>query len=173
MDSDVILNGIYSVYLAFLGSSFFFYLKIFSALISTILLIDIILLMSKRIRTDIRFAFYGTPSMRFKKSKYIPLWDSVQARLAEGSIASGKLAIIEADKMLDEALGKMGYAGRNTEEKISKVKPGQLVGIDEVRNIHHLHDMILEDPTHEASPGEIRNALDAYERVLRGVGMID
>jgi hypothetical protein len=111
--------------------------------------------------------------MRFKKSKYIPRWDSVQARQAEGSVASGKLAVIEADKMLDEALGKMGYAGRNTDEKISKVKHGQLVGIDEVRNIHHLHQMILDDPTHEASLGEIRTALDAYERVLRGVGMID
>lgn len=172
MDTDT-FNGIVSTYQAFLASNFFLYLKILSAFVSTILLIDIVLLMSKRIRTDIRFALYGTPSMRFKKSKYVPRWDSVQERIDEKSIASGKLAVIEADNLLNEALGKMGYAGKNTDEKISKVKPGQLVGIDDVRNIHHLHRMILEDPTHETSLEEIRNAVDAYERVLRGVGMID
>lgn len=171
---DINILDIFSVaYTAFVNSAFFFYLKIFSAFVSTILLIDIILLFSKRIRTDLRWALYGTPTMRFNKPTYIPRWDAIRERLAEGSIASGKLAIIEADKMMDEALGKLGYAGKNTEEKISKVKPGQLVGIDDVRNIHALHQSILEDPTHEASFEEIKTAIDAYERLLRGVGMIE
>jgi len=173
MDPDSILNNIASAYQAFLSSSFLFYVKLISAFASIILFIDIILLFSKRIRTDLRFALYGTPAMRFNKSKYAPLWDAIQERLKEGSIASGKLAVIEADRLLDEALGKMGYAGKNTEEKISKVKPGQLVGIDDVRNIHALHRNILEDPTHETNLAEIKAAIDAYERVLRGVGMID
>lgn len=168
-----ILNGIYSAYQVFLTSSFFYYLKILSAFVSVILLIDIILLMSKRVRTDIRFALYGTPAMRFNKSKYIPRWDAIQQRLLEGSIVGGKLAVVEADKMLDEALGKLGYAGKNTDEKIEKVKPGQLVGIDELREIHALHQHIIEDPTHDASLAEIKHAIDAYERVLRGAGMIE
>lgn len=172
MEIDI-LNGISSAYSAFLASSFFFYLKIIAAFVSVLLFIDIILLFSKRIRTDIRFALYGTPAMRFNKSKYIPRWDSIQRRLTEGSVASGKMAVVEADKMLDEALGKLGYAGKNTEEKINAVKPGQLVGIDDVREIHSLHQHIMEDPTHEASLDEMKNALAAYERVLRGVGMIE
>jgi len=117
--------------------------------------------------------FYGTPVMRFKKAKYNPRWEAIKKRLEEGSIASGKIAIVEADKMLNEALGKLGYAGKDTAEKVSTIKPGQLVGIDDVREIQHFFHQIVKDPTHEIGMDEIKKAVATYERVFRGIEMID
>lgn len=170
MDVDIINSFFLG---AFFKSNFFFYVKVFSAFVSILLFIDIILLLSKRIRTDWRIAFYGTPVMRFKKAKYNPRWEAIKKRLKEGSAASGKIAIVEADKMLDEALGKLGYVGKDTAEKVSAIKPGHLVGIDEVREIRQFYHQIVEDPTHEIGMDEIKKAIAVYERVFRGIELID
>lgn len=168
-----IFGALSSAYNSFLHSNFFFYLKIFSAFVSILLFIDVILLLSKRVRTDLMIALYGMPTGRFKKAKYIPRWEAIKGRLAAGSIAGGKIAIIEADKMLDEALGKLGFAGKNVGEKIATIKPGQLVGVGELQNTRVLYHKIMEDPGHEASLEEIKSALAMYERFFRGIEMID
>ena len=121
MDIDI-FGAISSVYSGFLQSAFFYYLKIFSAVVSILLFIDVVLLLSKRVGTDMRIALYGMPASRFKKAKYIPRWEAIKGRLAAGSVAGGKIAIIEADKMLDEALGKLGFTGKSASEKISSIK---------------------------------------------------
>jgi len=172
MDTDI-FGALASAYNGFLHSTFFFYLKFFSAFISILLLIDVIFLLSKRIQTDIMIALYGVPTSRFKKSKYVLRWEAIKNRLTEGSVASGKIAIIEADKMLDEALGKLGFAGKTAGEKIKNIKPGQLIGIEELQSTRNLYYKIIEDPGYEVSLEEIKTALAAYERFFRGIEMID
>ncbi|HBB36645.1 MAG: hypothetical protein UX02_C0001G0009 [Candidatus Moranbacteria bacterium GW2011_GWC1_45_18] len=172
MDVDI-FGALSSAYNDFLQSTFFYYLKIFSAFVSVLLFIDVVLLLSKRARTDIMIALYGMPTSRFKKAKYIPRWESVKNRLASGSVSSGKIAIIEADKMLNEALEKFGFSGKDADEKIGKIKPGQLVGIEEIRNARILFHKIMEDPGYESSLEELKSALEMYERFFRGVEMID
>jgi len=172
MDIDI-FGALPSAYNSFLQSAFFHYLKIFSAFVSILLFIDVVLLLSKRVRTDIMIALYGMPTSRFKKAKYIPKWEAIKSRLAAGSVAGGKIAIIEADKLLDEALGRLGFVGKNASDKIEAVKPGQLVGVEELRNVRSLYHKIMEDPGHEASLEEIKLALLAYERFFRGIEMID
>jgi len=172
MDIDI-FGIVSSAYNGFLQSAFFFYLKIFSAFISVLLFIDVVLLISKRLRTDIMIALYGMPTGRFKKSKYIPRWEAIKSRLASGSVAGGKIAVIEADKMLDEALGKLGFSGKNSNEKMEAIKAGQLAGVEELRNTRILYGKIMGDPGFETSLEEIKSALSDYERFFRGIEMID
>ncbi|MDI6777581.1 MAG: hypothetical protein QMD77_00135 [Patescibacteria group bacterium] len=172
MEIDI-ATPFFSAWNAFSQSNFFFYVKIIAGFATAVLLVANILLLSKRVRTDMRIALYGSGVPRLKKSKFIPVWESVKRRLDEKSVASGKVAIIEADKILDEVLGKLGYAGKNTEEKISNIKPGQLVGIDDMREVHALNDKIIKDPAYEISMEEIKTALLAYERIFRGLNIIE
>ncbi len=167
------MDSLASAYNSFLQSDFFFYLKIFSAFVSILLFIDVILLLSKRARTDLLIALYGMPPVRFKKKKYAPRWKAIQDRLAAGKVSGGKIAVIEADRLLREALEKLGFYGKSTGEKVEKVKPGQLVGIEELRGARNLYHKIMEDPAHEASLEEIKSALLAYERFFRGIELID
>lgn len=172
MDTDI-FSAISSAYQSFLESNFLFYVKIISAFVSILLFIDIILLLNRRIKTDWRISLYGSPAARFKKSLYNPKWEAIKKRLEEKSVASGKLAVIEADKLLNEALGIMGIAGIDLTEKLDAVKPGRIVGIADVKVAHSLSLKIKEDPTYETGLDEIRTAIATYERVFRGIGMID
>lgn len=166
-------GSISSFFRTFSESDFFFFVKLISGFAIAVLLIADILLLSKRVRTDMRIAVYGSGSPRLKKSKYMSRWESISKKLDDKSVASGKVAIVEADKMLDEILGKLGFSGKDTEEKITQVKSGQLVGIQEMREIHSFHKKIVDDPTYETSLNEIKTALAAYERVFRGLSLID
>ncbi len=172
MDTDI-TTVIANAFQTFLKSNFLYYVKIISAFISVILFIDIILLMNRRIRTDLRISFFGTPAARFKKSKYNPRWEAVKKRLEEKSVASGKLAVIEADKLLGEALDTMKKTGKDTSEKLEAVKPGQMVGLPDVKEAHALVQSVREDPTFEVDLEKIKTAIASYERVFRGIGMID
>ncbi len=161
-----------SLWSAFAQSNFFFYVKLVAGFAIAVLLIADILLLAKRVRTDMRIALYGSGVPRIGKSKYIPKWQSIQRRLDEKTVSGGKLALIEADKMLDEILEKLGYGGKDVSEKIKGIKPGQLVGIEDMLETQVLHDKIIEDPAYETSFEEIRAALQVYERIFRGLNII-
>jgi hypothetical protein len=153
-------------------SDFFFWIKVVAGFVTAVLLIANILLLSKRIRTDVRTALYGVGAPRVKKSKYAPRWERIRNRLDEKSLASAKLALIEADKILDEVLGKLGYAGSDTVEKVSNIKTSQLVGIEGLREVQTLHRRIIDDHAHETDIEELRAAVLVYERVLKGLEII-
>jgi len=172
MDTGI-MNAISSAWSAFLASSFFFYFKIFAGFVTAILLIADILLLSKRIQGDIKIAVYGAKVPSLKKSVYTKRWESIKNRIDEGSVSSAKVAVIEADKMLGEVLEKVGYKGKDTAEKIAAVKPGQLIGIDEVNESHAIFKRIVQNHSFEIEHSELHRVLGSYEKVFRGLELLD
>lgn len=172
MDTGI-LNMISSLWSGFLASSFFFYFKLFAGIITVILLIADILLISKRIQGDVKIAVYGAKVPSLKKSVYVKKWESIKNRIEEGSVSSAKMAIIEADKMLGEVLEKVGYKGKDTAEKIAAVKPGQLIGIEEVSASHEVFKNIVQNHAFEMEHEELHRVLAAYEKVFRGLELLD
>lgn len=161
------------VWQAFAASGVFHYIKIIASFIIAILLIADILLISKRVRGDIKIAFYGAKVPSLKKSKYVQRWESIKGHLTEGSVSSAKVAVIEADKMLGETLEKIGHKGQDTGERIATIKPGQMIGIEEAGESHEIFKKIVQDPAYEISLDEIRSVLDGYEKVFRGLELLD
>jgi hypothetical protein len=172
MDTGII-NIFSSVWTAFLTSSFFFYFKVFAGFVTAVLLIADILLLSKRIQGDVKIAVYGAKVPSLKKSLYTKRWESIKNRIDEGSISSAKVAVIEADRMLSEVLEKVGYKGKDTAEKIEAVKPGQLIGIEEVAESHSIFQRIVQNHAFEIGHEELQRVLDSYEKVFRGLELLD
>jgi hypothetical protein len=172
MDTGII-DIFSSTWTAFLASSFFFYLKVFAGFVTAVLLIADILLLSKRIRGDVKIAVYGAKVPSLKKSVYVKRWESIKNRIEEGSISSAKMAVIEADKMLSEVLEKVGYKGKDTAEKIAAVKPGQLIGIEDVVESHNTFKRIIQNHTLEISHEELHQVLAGYEKVFQGLELLD
>ncbi len=158
---------------SFAESIFFYYFKVVAAFVVVVLLIADLLLLAKRVRKDVRIAVYGSSAPRIRKTEYVKKWEAIQRGIEEGSIAAGKIALIEADRMLGEVLGKAGYEGKDTGEKLSSVKAGQLEGAHEASESHKICQRIIEDPTYSIDQGALREALSGYEKVFRGLGVID
>jgi hypothetical protein len=162
-----------SLFDAFAHSSFFAFIKVLAGFIIAILLIADILLLSKRIRGDWKIVFHGAKVPGLKKSKYIERWESIKSNAESADTSKEKIAMIEADQMFGETLEKIGYKGKDTGEKIEMVKPGQLIGIEEAKFAHEVFKKIVHKSTHEISSSEIQMALGGYEKVFRGLELLD
>jgi hypothetical protein len=162
-----------SLFSGFANSSFFGFIKILAGFIIAILLIADILLISKRIRGDWKVAFYGAKVPDLKKSKYAEKWESIKENAESGDMSKAKIAMIEADQMFGETLEKIGYKGKDTGERIEIVKPGQLIGLEEAKYSHEVFKKIVRDSGHKISSPEIQAALEGYEKVFRGLELLD
>lgn len=164
---------IQSIFQAIAASSFFHFIKILAEFVIAILLIADILLLSKRMRGDWKVAFYGAKVPDLKKSKYTELWEHIKSDVLSGDLSKAKIAVIEADKMFGETLEKIGYKGKDTAEKIALVKPGQLIGLDEAKYSHEVFKKIVHNSSYEINLAEIQAALGGYEKVFRGLELLD
>lgn len=158
-----------SAWLAFSQSIFFFYLRMVAAFIIAILLMADILLLSKRVRTDVTVAIYGANVPKFKKEKYRERWGNIMKRVEEEGISGGKFALIEADRLLGEVLEKAGYQGKDVTEKLAQIPAGQLIGVSEVTAAHDISEQVLLDPALELSLDEIKENLAGYEKFFSGL----
>lgn len=168
MDTNII-TIFQSVWSAFAQSSFFFYLRVVAGFIIAILLIADILLLSKRVRTDVTVAIYGANVPKFKKEKYRERWGKIMKRVEDEGISGGKFALIEADRLLGEVLEKVGYQGKDVTEKLEQIPEGQLIGVKEVEASHKISELVLLDPALEMSLDEIKAALAGYEKFFSGL----
>jgi len=113
------------------------------------------------------------PQKSENKSRFIALWEKVLSYAKRGDEDGLRLAIIEADKILDEALSVAGINGLDTGDRLKKLTKDQFPEIDGVWQVHKLRNRL----THQADfhlPKELaREALKIYERALRSLKVLD
>lgn len=94
-------------------------------------------------------------------------WNKIMARLDTGLESEYKLAVIEADSMMDETLKRMGYAGDALGERLKKLTVATLTNITELEEAHKTRNNIIHDPDYKLSLDEARKALSIYEKSFR------
>jgi hypothetical protein len=162
-----------SLFEAFAHSSFFHFIKILAGFIVAILLMADILLLSKRIRGDWKVAFYGAKVPDLKKSKYTERWEEIKKNVQSEDLSKAKIAMIEADQMLGETLEKIGYKEGGTGARLAAVRPGQLIGLEEAIFAHDVFKKIVHNSSHEIDIPGIQAALAGYEKVFKGLELLD
>jgi hypothetical protein len=99
-------------------------------------------------------------------------WKKIMGRLETGTESEAKLAIIEADDLLNEILKRMGYEGETLGEKLKKVKKTILPNLDEVFQVHKIKSDIVYDPGFRLTFEQAKNFLGIYERALSNLEAI-
>ncbi len=107
------------------------------------------------------------------KKKALKEWGAITARLQRGSESDLKLAIIEADKLLDDTVRRMGFAGETMAERLKKITPAQLSNIENIRSAHKVRNNIVHGPDYRLTRLEAETAIGVYEKALREWGLID
>ena len=94
------------------------------------------------------------------------IWDKIKARLETGLESEHKLAVIEADSLLDDTLSRMGYAGESLGERLTKISSLILPSTEEIRLTHQIRNNIIHDPDYKLSLDEAKKAMVVYEKAL-------
>jgi hypothetical protein len=100
---------------------------------------------------------------------YAKKWGDIKI-LSRTSAAGGRLAVIEADKLLDRALKDLRFAGETTADRLKTAKPS-LGGVDAVWDAHRLRNRLVHEDVHP-KPAKLRSALKAFESALKKLGAL-
>lgn len=104
-------------------------------------------------------------------SKFAKQWTKITKRLETADESEAKLAVIEADRMLDDILNKTGHKGEILEERLKQLTPTALPDIDQVLEAHKIRNNIVYDPDYRLSLDRAKEVLAIYEKALRNLEM--
>lgn len=99
-------------------------------------------------------------------------WKNVLKRLETASEEEYKLAVLEADAMLDQALQRMGFIGDTLTDRLQKVSTGMLSNLSEVHQANAIRNNIVHDPNYRLTLSEARRIIEIYETTFQGLDLI-
>lgn len=94
-------------------------------------------------------------------------WQALVDKLNSDNPADWKMAIIEADVMLDELVTKMGYEGANLGEKLKSVEPSDFLTLQAAWEAHKVRNAIAHEGGYQLTKREARRVVDLFEKVFR------
>ena len=100
-------------------------------------------------------------------------WQEVQAHLNSSNPNDWKLAIIEADVMLERMLEEAGYAGNTIADRLRSVSNRSFTTIDDAWQAHRVRNQIAHGGADFVLTQKIaRETLIQYQRVFQEFGII-
>jgi len=99
-------------------------------------------------------------------------WKNVLKRLETPNEEEYKLAVLEADGMLDQSLKRMGFTGDTLTDRLQKVSTGIIANLSEVRQANSIRNNIVHDPNYRLTLSEARRIIEVYETAFEGLDLI-
>ncbi|HEV7702086.1 MAG TPA: hypothetical protein VGO63_01425 [Candidatus Paceibacterota bacterium] len=102
-----------------------------------------------------------------------PRWMKTLTYLLSSSSSDWKLAIIEADAMLDELMDQLGFRGETLGEKLKSADQEKFRNLTIAWEVHVIRNRIAhEGLAYEISQYEAKRVIALYEQIFRGYGFI-
>ncbi|MDD5083467.1 MAG: hypothetical protein PHT88_00830 [Candidatus Moranbacteria bacterium] len=159
-----------TVFTGFSDSYFFAAIKIFLAVYTVVLIIDIVLILSFRdLRSELRQGSYGTalvPSV--SQSDMNKKWAKLNERLESGNVSEYKVAILEADNVVEGILKDIGYdSGADMAQKIDQLEMMQPDDAAKLKEVHQIRNRIVFEQDFHIDLGQAKQSLEIYKDFLR------
>ncbi len=155
----------------FYASFTFSVIKIFLEIYAIVLIVNIILLLKQRgLGGDLRDTLLGMnipPELVSRKGKLRAKWEKTRAKLKSKNESDYKVAIIEADNIIDDLIKRMGYAGENFGERLGNITPGQIENIEDLKKAHEIRNRIIHDERFVLTKEEAKKTLGYFEEFLK------
>lgn len=99
--------------------------------------------------------------------KVVKAWAKITSRLETGLEAEYKLAVIEADSILDNILKRIGFGGVTLGERLERLTVATLPNLKQILEAHKIRNNIVHDPDYRLTLDEARRMSGIYEQALR------
>jgi hypothetical protein len=98
-------------------------------------------------------------------------WHKIEEYFYRGGESDLKVAILEADKLLNDALREAGVMGVQFGDRLKKATPQQIPNLNELWQAHKLRNQIAHEPNFKLKRDLAEKALDIYETTLKNLGI--
>jgi len=168
-----VINQVIMSFNSFLNSGFFVFVKFLIAIYVIVLFIDLILLLIVRgLSGDIQKTIKGTKMPIASQKRMRKMWDKIEKRLLTENFAQYKVAILEADNLVDEILLKIGYKGNNMVERLKDADSQQIEEVDDILKSHQIRNKIIQDKNFIINKKEAEQAIKPYRSFLENFEII-
>jgi len=141
-------------------------LKITSLLVSTFLMWLIIVLVKRSDATWwLRERAFASEFAYGKSTN--EQWDAIIKRLKKGDEANLKMAVIEADNLMDNILKRMGLPGADMAERLKQIKPEEVASVNKIWAAHDIRNKIVHQSNFHLTQEEAEKAVGKIEEALR------
>lgn len=103
--------------------------------------------------------------------KYRMRWLSIEKQLDRNDLSSLSLTVLNADKLLDQALRERGIKGETMGERM-KIAKDTWSNANAIWSAHKLRNQIAHEPEVTVSYDDARRALSAFKQALKDIGAI-
>lgn len=110
------------------------------------------------------------PSTHLNQQKYREQWLKISNSITS-DMGTQELAIINADKLLDQALRERGISGETMGERMKSAKT-LFSNNDTIWTAHKLRNRIAHENTANPNPRVMHKAMSAYKAALKDIGAL-
>ena len=94
-------------------------------------------------------------------------WEEIKARIHKGDEANLKLAVIEADTLMDDILKRMGLPGADMGERLKQIQAQEIKSVDKIWATHEIRNKIIHEPNFNLTQEEAEAAVGNIEEALK------
>ncbi|MBI2063336.1 MAG: hypothetical protein HYT61_03845 [Candidatus Yanofskybacteria bacterium] len=94
-------------------------------------------------------------------------WQEIRRHVDSFVEAEWKLAVIEADKFVDDVLKTAGFVGESMGERLMLIKPDQIINLQYLWDAHKLRNLLVHDANFRLTHQQALFAINAFESVLK------
>jgi hypothetical protein len=164
MLEEGIFSGLISVSRGFFHSGFFGFIRFILGVYVLVLLADIIMLLILRgVGGNIRTTFRGLDIPSLSKKK----WQKITSRIHQDNPSQYKVAILEADKIVDDILKGMGYKGENMIERLDHPTAIHIENAEDLKKAHQVRNQIIHETNYQIDRKKAEEIIGIYENFLR------
>jgi len=148
----------------------FYHVRTATIALSVLLFLGIIFFMSKTVWFKESFLEPVTGFLKvkpYKSQKFIKQWNTILDRLKTGNELEFKLAVIEADSLLEKILEKMKFEGETVTDKLTKVPKAIIGEIKGIEKAQEIRNSVVHDPDYQLSLEQAKEVLNIYEKILK------
>ena len=100
-------------------------------------------------------------------------WERVEQYMSSLNVSDWKIAILEADNILDDVVERMGYKGDNLGERMKNIEASDFPYLEEAWQAHKMRNNIAHKGTdYELTRSEAEQTINIYHRVFKELGYL-
>ena len=99
-------------------------------------------------------------------------WNEVLGHLDAAQEAQWKVAVMEADKLVDDAMARTGFAGETFGDRLTNIEPGMLVSLGGLWWAHKIRNRVAHEMDYFLRYTDARQAIGYYQQALEELQLL-
>lgn len=170
---ELFFSQILEALVDFYYSTFFLVIKFFLGVYVTVLFVDLILvIILKGFGSDVRVMLKGMDMPIESRGGMHKKWKKITDRLASGNPSQYKVAILEADMLINKVLSDMRIPGGNMMERLEFLRPEQIPDREGLKQAHLIRNKIIYEKDFAIEKEKAAEILNIFEKFIRQLELL-